>query len=206
MRDCEATNRNATLSCVLLNIKLKAPSPLKNTRHCASSSFVIYYGQMKKLRIYLDTSIISHLDQQDAPEKRAITHKLWDKIKANEFDVVLSNIDFAEIDDCDEKKKAILYDYLSQIDYSEVVVDERTIKIAERFVDLNILKQTSFDDCQHIAAAITSGSDAIVSWNFKHIVNHKTMMGVKAVTALEGYDDLLIYEPTILIGSDENDT
>jgi hypothetical protein len=64
----------------------------------------------------------------------------------------------------------------------------------------------SFDDCQHIANAIISGCDIIVSWNFKHIVNHKTMMGVKAITALEGYDDLLIYDPSILIGGEEDDT
>ena len=161
---------------------------------------------MKKLRIYLDTSIISYLDQQDAPEKMMITHKLWEKIKADEFDIVLSNVVFDEIDDCSEAKKAMLSEYLSQIKYSQISIDNKTVQVAERFVNLNILKQKSFDDCQHIAAAIVSGSDAIVSWNFKHIVNHKTMIGVKAVTALEGYDDLLIYEPTILLGEDENDT
>jgi hypothetical protein len=41
-----------------------------------------------------------------------------------------------------------------------------------------------------------------VSWNFKHIVNHKIIMGVKAVTALEGYDDLLIYTPSMLTGGE----
>ncbi|GMO57717.1 MAG: hypothetical protein Ta2G_17560 [Termitinemataceae bacterium] len=162
--------------------------------------------KIKKLKIYLDTSIISYLDQQDAPKEMAITHQLWDKIKADEFDVVLSNIDFNEIYKCKEDKRKKLVNYLSQIKYSEISVDDRIIKIAERFVDLDILKKKSFDDCQHIAAAIASKSDAIVSWNFKHIVNHKTMMGVKAVTALEGYNDLLIYEPTILLGGEENDT
>jgi hypothetical protein len=32
------------------------------------------------------------------------------------------------------------------------------------------------------------------------------MMGVKAVTALAGYKDLLIYAPFVLTGGDENDT
>jgi hypothetical protein len=50
-----------------------------------------------------------------------------------------------------------------------------------------------------------SECDAIISWNFKHIVNHKTMMGIKAVTALEGYNDLLIYTPAILTGGEAND-
>ena len=76
------------------------------------------------------------------------------------------------------------------------------IEIASRFVDLGILRQKSFDDCQHISAAIISGCDVIVSWNFKHIVNLKTMNGVKAVTALEGFDDLLIFDPSTLAGGE----
>jgi predicted nucleic acid-binding protein len=156
---------------------------------------------MKKLKLYLDTSVISHLDQKDAPEKVAETRLLWDKIKAGKFDV-----DFLELDDCDEQKRKTLYDYLKQIVYTKVETGNRATAIANRFVDLGILKQTSFDDCRHIANAIVSGCDAIVSWNFKHIVNVKTQKGVKAVALLEGYTDLLIVTPTFLIGGDENDT
>jgi predicted nucleic acid-binding protein len=42
---------------------------------------------MKKRKIYLDTTIISYLDQRDAPERMAETHKFWDKVKADEFDI-----------------------------------------------------------------------------------------------------------------------
>ena len=41
------------------------------------------------------------------------------------------------------------------------------------------MKQKSFDDCQHIAAALLAGCVIIISWNFKHIVNVKTVRGVK---------------------------
>ena len=47
---------------------------------------------MKKLRIYLDTSVISYLDQQDFPERMAETHKLWEKIKDGEFVAVISDV------------------------------------------------------------------------------------------------------------------
>jgi predicted nucleic acid-binding protein len=136
----------------------------------------------------------------------AETHKLWDKIKAGEFDIVISNVVIGEIEDCDEVKANTLFGYLNEIDYALVDADARTVEIASRFVDLGVLKQKNFDDCRHIAAAIVSGCGAIVSWNFKHIVNIKTMRGVKAVTALEGYGDLLIFTPSILVGGDENDT
>ena len=122
------------------------------------------------------------------------------------FDVVISDIAIAEINGCDGEKRNVLYNYLSQINYTLINSEEKSIEIATKIVDLKILKQKSFLDCQHIANALVSGCDVIVSWNFRHIVNHKTIMGVRAVTALEGYTDLLIYDPSILIAGEEDDT
>ena len=163
---------------------------------------------MKKLKVYLETSAISYLDQPERGERFVDSHRLWEKIKAGEFEIVISDVSVAEIARCDEPKKNTLFGYLGQIEYTavEVARDDNALRIASRFVDLGILKQANYNDCQHITAAIISGCDAIASWNFMHIVNHKTIMGVKAVTALEGYDDLLIYTPSTIVGGDENDT
>jgi predicted nucleic acid-binding protein len=161
---------------------------------------------MKKLKLYLDTSVISHLDQEDAPDKMKETRLLWDKIKAEDYEVVISDVDILEIGKCDDKKRLTLYDYLGQIQYTLIKTSVQAEKIAEQIISLGILKQTSLEDGQHIANAMVSGCDAIVSWNFKHIVNPKTQAGVKALALLDGYDDLLIYTPTFLIGDDEDDT
>ena len=161
---------------------------------------------MKKLKLYLDTSVISHLDAPDVPDKMGDTHKLWERVKSGEFDVFLSEITVAEIDGCQAPKKSTLFTYLDQVQYTLIETSGRTLAIAQRFIDLGVLRPKSFDDCQHIAAAIVGGCDVIVSWNFKHIVNHKTMMGVKAITALEGFGDVLIYTPSVLAGGDDDDT
>jgi len=160
---------------------------------------------MKKLKLYLDTTIISHLDQKEKPEQMSETLKLWEKIKNNEYEAIISDICIAEINNCNEKKRNILFNYLNQINYTLINSEEKSIEIAMKMVDLNILKQKSIMDCQHIANAIITGCDAIISWNFKHIVNHKTMMGVKAITALEGYTDLLIYTPPMLTEGEDDD-
>lgn len=161
---------------------------------------------MKKLKIYLDTSAVSYLDQQDAPDKMHDTLMLWDDIKAGKYDVVLSDVTMRELERCSESKLSTLFDYLSQIKYETVIADENIVAVAEKFIDFGILKQKSFDDCQHIAAAIVTGCDIIISWNFKHIVNVDTVAGVKAVTAMTGYNDLLIFTPSYLIGGKTNDT
>lgn len=157
------------------------------------------------MKIYFDTSIVCYFDQPERGEQFIDTHKLWEKVKAGAFDVYLSEVTTAEVNDCEELKKSKLFEYLDQIEYTLIETDERTTAIAQRFIDLGILKPKNFEDYQHIAAAIISECDVIVSWNFKHIVNHKTIMGVKAITALEGFDDILIYTPSVLAGGDDND-
>ena len=160
---------------------------------------------MRKLKVYLDTSVVSYLYQTDAPEKMQNTLDLWELFKNKVYEVYISDIVVREISGCNEKKLKILLDYLEQIDYNIIETDEDTVELAEKFIDFGILKQKSFDDCQHIAAAILAGCDIITSWNFKHIVNIKTVRGVKVITTLEGYKDLLIYPPSVLIESEDDD-
>ncbi|MDR0539451.1 MAG: PIN domain nuclease, partial [Spirochaetaceae bacterium] len=66
----------------------------------------------KKLRLYLDTSVISYLDQTDSPEKMAETRLFWEKLKAGEFEIVISDVVNEEIENCDEQKREVLFDYL----------------------------------------------------------------------------------------------
>lgn len=160
---------------------------------------------MRKLKVYLDTSVVSYLYQVDAPEKMQNTLDLWELFKNKVYEVYISDIVIREISGCNEGKLKILLDYLDQIDYNIIETDEDTVELAGKFIDFGILKQKSFDDCQHIAAAILAGCDIITSWNFKHIVNVKTVRGVKVITTLEGYKDLLIYPPSVLIESEDDD-
>lgn len=156
---------------------------------------------MRKLKVYLDTSVVSYLYQEDAPEKMQNTLDLWELFKNKVYEVYISDIVVREISECREEKLKILLDYLDQIDYNIIETDEDTVELAGKFIDFGILKQKSFDDCQHIAAEILAGCDIITSWNFKHNVNVKTVRGVKVITTLEGYKDLLIYPPSVLIES-----
>lgn len=160
---------------------------------------------MRKLKLYLDTSVISYLGATDAPEKTRDTFLLWEDIKDGKYEVFLSDVTLAELDQCKEEQRRKLLAYLEQIEYNKIVADARVRKIADRFVELGILRPKSYDDCQHIAAAIIGGCDIIVSWNFKHIVNYKTIQGAKAVAALEGVADVLIFSPSVLIGGEPDD-
>lgn len=157
----------------------------------------------EKLKIYLDTSVISYLTQDDAPEKMSSTVKLWELFKTKKYEVYLSTVTLQEIDDCPEPKRSVLYQRLGEIEYTIIDAKKMISNIARQLVDMKILPPKSYDDCQHIAAAVESGCDCIISWNFKHIVNIKTIRGVRAITNLKGYKPIEILNPSVLLESEE---
>jgi predicted nucleic acid-binding protein len=162
---------------------------------------------VKKLKIYLDTSVISHLDQRDAPEWEADTKRLWEDIKAQKYDVFISPVVVAEIERCREPKLSGLRKQLQSVQCAVLQRTDEVVELATRYVAAGILKEKSFDDCQHIAYACVYDCDMIVSWNYKHLVNYKTINGVKGVNALAGYREMPIYTPKNLIsGGEENET
>lgn len=157
----------------------------------------------EKLKVYLDTSVISYLKQEDAPEKMESTIRLWDLFKTGEYELYVSTVTLQEISDCPEPKRSLLYQYLSQIDYNIIDIKKIVSDTAQQLIDMKILTSKSYDDCQHIAAAVECGCDCIVSWNFKHIVNIKTIRGVRAITNLKGYKPIEILNPSVLLESEE---
>lgn len=159
---------------------------------------------MKKLKIYLDTSVISHLDAPDVPEKMADTQRLWEDLMSGVYEIVLGDIVFDELNRCSEPKRSKLREYVKQLTFERIDNSSEMLRLSERFIDYGILREKSIDDCLHIATALMTGCDYIVSWNFKHIVNPKTIKGVKVVTTMEGYKDLIICSPSMLIGGERN--
>lgn len=156
----------------------------------------------RKLKVYLDTSVVSHLWQPDAPEKMQETLSLWDRFKNGNFDVYLSYLTVDEINECNNEKIDKLNNYLKQINYTVLDVTSEAQKIADILVNLNILTKKSIDDCTHIGVALSNQLDYIISWNFKHMVNVKTVNGVRAISVLKGYKTIDLVSPTYFLGEE----
>ena len=147
--------------------------------------------------------MISHLFQEDVPEKMSDTRQLWEMFRTGIYDVYLSTVTLEEIEDCPEPKRRQLLDCLEQINYTLVQINNNVTEIAEQIIEMGILTKKSYDDCQHIGAAIISECDCIISWNFKHIVNSKTIRGIRAITNLKGHKPIEILNPSVLLESEE---
>jgi len=154
---------------------------------------------MRKQKIYLDTSVISHLKQDDVPDKMADTHTLWAELKNGLYEVYISEIVFEELLENEEPKLTLLLEYLSEMEYKLTEIDEEIRKYADKLVEIGILSINHYYDCLHIASAVISECNYLVSWNFKHIVRVKTVNGVRSVNAILGYRSIDIYAPNSFI-------
>jgi predicted nucleic acid-binding protein len=130
---------------------------------------------VKKLKIYLDTSVISHLRHEDAPEKMKDTWLFWDELKTGKYEVAISAVTLDEIRQCPQPKQTDLINWLGQIEYHVLYKMKDVRALVEAYIENDVLTRKHENDCFHIAFAVIAGCDVIVSWNFRHMVRLKTI-------------------------------
>ncbi|MDT3740850.1 MAG: type II toxin-antitoxin system VapC family toxin [Candidatus Kapabacteria bacterium] len=151
----------------------------------------------KKLRIYLDTSVINFLFADDAPEKKEVTIDFFQNY-LNDFEVYISEIVIQEINKTNNKTKMELL--LNTIQkYNIKIFDElnNDIKLlAENYLTQGIVPQKKMEDALHLAFATYYEFDILLSWNFKHLANINVQRKVVAFNLINGYNkQLLLLNP-----------
>jgi predicted nucleic acid-binding protein len=160
---------------------------------------------MKRIKLYLDTSIPSFLFADDAPEKREATRQFWNLLGLNMHDVVISDILFSEIGKSCQPLRTHLEEAVAGLKATFIPVTEEADTLAHLYIHYEIIPEKYYDDALHIALATLSNCDALLSWNFKHIVKLKTMRGVNAINKLEGYSEIQLLTPQSWLEGDDNE-
>jgi hypothetical protein len=83
--------------------------------------------------------------------------------------------------------------------YTRVPITPQQDELAQKYLQHNVLRKKSLDDLTHIACSVINNCDYIVSWNFQHFVNIKTINKVNAVNLLLGLREVKIVSPPMLL-------
>ena len=150
---------------------------------------------MRKLRLYFDTSTISHLFAEDTPDKMRDTNLLWEDVINGKYEIFISPVVIDEIEGCNEPKRSQMFKRLGQIQFQILTQTDEIVRLAEEYITGGVLKEKSYADCLHIAFAVVYNCDIIISWNFKHLVNYMTINKVKIVNATNHYKEINIMPP-----------
>ncbi|MCL2856222.1 MAG: PIN domain-containing protein [Oscillospiraceae bacterium] len=156
---------------------------------------------MRKKKIYLDTTVISHLHHEDRPDWMADTLELWEILKVGKYDVYISDVVAGELANCAEPKRTKMFAHLEEIQYNEIMTgdNEEITHLAIAIKQQGLLPPRSVNDRLHIATAMYAGCNILLSWNFNHLVNVATIDGARVIAALNNLNPVDIFSPTMLL-------
>lgn len=126
----------------------------------------------KILKCYLDTSVFNFALATAFPDKQDPTLRFLDQCRNEQFEAYISTLVIKEIaSTSDQKKKEELLALIRNLKLQEVPLPEdRTNDLVEQYLQAGIIPPKARNDAAHIAAAVLSDLDVVVSWNLEHMV------------------------------------
>ena len=156
---------------------------------------------MGKFKLYLETSVFNFAFAEDSPDEREVTLKLFDEL--NRYEAYISEVVIGEINRTpQEEKKRLLLELINRYDFKELPFDESSKILASRYVREGIIPQKYKEDAFHIAIASVNNLDALISWNFAHIVKLKSKREGVGINLIMGYKEIELYSPWEVVGNE----
>ena len=146
---------------------------------------------MKKIRVYVDTSVIGGcFDSEFEKWSNALFKNFEEKtLVPLTSAVVEKEIEFAP---GQVQKK---FDEFLKLKPEIIILNKEILEIRNAYLKKAILKPKFANDLLHIAIATYANADVLVSWNFKHIVRFDKILLYNAANIELGYRQIQIYSP-----------
>jgi predicted nucleic acid-binding protein len=141
----------------------------------------------RKLKLYIETSTVSHAISDQVPKFKDASLELFKMIKRGMYEAGTSEVVIREINNAQEEKAKQLMDVIKGLDLERLEINEEIEALAEEYIKADLIPVKYIDDALHIATATYYEMDAVVSYNFEHMVKWKTKHGVPSVNVLCGY-------------------
>jgi len=150
----------------------------------------------RKIKVYLDTSVISALFDEKNPQRQFLTQLFFKSVES--LDVYISEVVLAEIDDTRDTR---LREKLKKtaISFKVLPINQESSILADEYVRQGAMPSDYPEDALHISIATVNSLNYLLSWNFEHIVKVKTRKIVNMINDSLGYPDLEIITPAELI-------
>ncbi|MEK6766930.1 MAG: hypothetical protein AABY49_11975 [Planctomycetota bacterium] len=142
---------------------------------------------MKKPQLYLETSVWNFIFADDAPEKKEITLRFFDKIKKGEYEIFISDVVIEEIGRASNEKRSLILNVIKDYKPQKLIINEEVVELAKNYISEGIRPQEKFEDSTHAAVATIFEMDALISWNLRHLANLKKMEMINGVNMKNGY-------------------
>jgi predicted nucleic acid-binding protein len=142
---------------------------------------------MRKLSVYVETSVWSQALAEDAPALREATEQFLDDAREGKYDLYISDVVLLEIARADEELADRLRELVRQFAPVILDIDEDMDQLAQDFLEQGVVPPSKIEDAQHVAAAVVSELDVLASWNYRHLVNVRRREKFYQISVMHGY-------------------
>ena len=146
---------------------------------------------VERLRIYIDTSVLGGCFDM---EFSTWSNGLIRDFRAGRLVPVLSDVTAAEVADAPEAVRE-LHQEMLVLAGPVVPITLQVVELVAAYEARKILAAKYIADMRHIALATVAEVDALVSWNFRHIVRLENIRLFNAANVELGYRSLNILSP-----------
>ncbi len=145
-----------------------------------------------KLRGYIDTAVFSAYFDARWPDRQAQTEAFWARI--DEFHASTSTLSTEEIERIsDPARRSEVTGLLRGMEIHPVT--EEMKELAHLYIARGVFTPTMVNDALHVAAAVFTRQDVLVSWNFRHLVNRRRRARINEVDISLGLPVIDIVAP-----------
>lgn len=142
---------------------------------------------MKRLQLYVETSVWNFYFADDAPEKKEITISFFEKVKQGEYEIFISDAVIEEIGSADDEKRQLLLNLIKEYEPKRLVINKEVVNLAQRYISEGVFPENKIEDSVHASVASFFEMDALISWNLKHLANIRKMEMINGLNLKEGY-------------------
>lgn len=148
----------------------------------------------RPLRVYVDTSVFGGVHDAEFREPSA---RFFAAVRGGAFVVLVSEALAVEIASAPAAVQATFEAHRAHMEALETTAEAAAL--AEAYLAARVVPAASHVDALHVALASVARADAVVSWNFKHLVQLRRIRGFHAVNVLRGYPLIEIRSPREVI-------
>lgn len=147
---------------------------------------------MSLQKCYLDTSVVSLLDDDRAADRRDLTREFWDRRSL--LTLYVSEVTLREIrDTLDENRRNQMLARTTGL--TVLTVTPEAERLADEYLLAAAFPRSVPDDALHVAVAVLNRMDVIISWNFEHLVNQRRRAEIITINHRLGLPGIAIISP-----------
>lgn len=151
---------------------------------------------MKKLQLYIETSVWNFYFADDSPEKKEYTIQFFDNVVSKGLcEVYISDAVTREILQAEEDVKNKLFNLINKFDSTILDITGDVNDLANIYLNECALPSRAIADATHAAVSTVYGIDCLISWNLKHLANLNRIKKINSVNLKSGYRQIDIFTP-----------